>query len=126
MLITIAKQLLSLDATCFSISLSDRRNRRFYTYRQLCQYLHKLARRCASAKGTPSGDKWPEVLDLELKRVTALIVSDSMTRIKLSEKLDIACNTKAEREVKGKHGEGSPLDALTSKNKEDFGRSARS
>ena len=74
-------------------------DRGFYTYRQLCRYLLKLARRCA---GIPSEDKWPAVLDLDLKRVTALSVSNFITRIKLGAKLDSACKTKAEREVKDK------------------------
>ena len=118
--------MLCLDATCFSISLSGRRDRGFYTYRQFCHYLLTLTRRCASPNGIPSEDKWSEVLELDLKRVAALSVSEFITRVKLGAKLDIACKAKAERNVKDNQTEGLPLDALISKNKEDFGRAARS
>ena len=106
--------------------MSGRRDRGFYTFRQLCQYLLTLARRCASPKGIPPEDQWSEILELDLKRVAALSVSEFITRIKLGTKLDSACKAKAERDVKDKQTEGLPLDALSGKHKEEFGRAARS
>ena len=106
--------------------MSGRRDRGFDAFRQLCQYLLKLARRCASPKGIPSEDQWSEILELDLRRVAALSVSEFITRIKLGTKLDNACKSKAERDVKDMQTEGLPLDALASKHKEEFGRAARS
>ena len=106
--------------------MSGRRDRGFHTFRQLCQYLLTLARRCASPKGIPPEDQWSEILELDLKRVAALSVSEFITRIKLGTKLDSACKAKAGRDVKDKQTEGLPLDALSGKHKEEFGRAARS
>ena len=106
--------------------MSGRRDRGFYTFRQLCQYLLTLARRCASPKCIPSEDQWSEILELDLKRVAALSVSEFITRIKLGTKLDSACKAKAERDVKDKQTDGFPSDALSGKHKEEFGRAARS
>ena len=71
-------------------------------------------------------DQWSEILELVLRRVAALSVSEFITRVKLGTRLDNACKAKAERDVKDKQAESLPLDALASKHKEEYGRAARS
>ena len=118
--------LVCLDATSFSLSLSGRRDRSFYSYRQLCQFLYQLARRCSSPRDLPSEKDWPDIFDLDLSTTTALSVLNFLTRAKFDSKLDAAREIKAERDQTEKCNAGLFLDTLVNRNKEEFGRGARS
>ena len=104
-----------LDANPFSLSLSGRRDRGFYTYRQVCQFLFKLAQRCSAPKDLPVDQDWPDILNLNLNDTTALTITEFLSRF-----------TKAERQTQETSNASLTLKALTNRNKEDFGRSARS
>ena len=115
-----------LDANAFSLSLSGRRDRSFYTYRQLCQFLYKLARRCSTPQDLPPEEIWPEILNLDLSTTTALSVTNFLSRAKFGSKLDAACKIKAGRDRLDNSNAELSVDTLSSRNKEEFGRAARS
>ena len=115
-----------LDASSFTISLSGRKDRNFYLYPQLCQYLFRLARRCSNPSDIPEDKDWPAILNLDIKAVTALTVSDFISRIKFGSRLRVACRAMAKKDIREKKDQGLPIDALANKNIDDFGRSARS
>ena len=74
----------------------------------------------------PDDQDWPAILNLDIKAVRALTVSEFISRIKLGSRLRIACRAMAERDIREKKDQGLPIDALANKNREVFGRSARS
>ena len=115
-----------LDANSFTISLSGRKDRNCYLYRQLCQYLFRLARRCSNPSDLPDDQNWPAILNLDIKTVTALTVSEFISRIKLGPRLRISCRAMAEKDIRDKLDQGLPIGALANKNRDDFGRSTRS
>ena len=65
-------------------------------------------------------------MHLDIKKVTALTVTEFISRIKLGFRLRVPCRAMAERDLRDKQNQGLPMDALANKNKDDFGRSARS
>ena len=79
-----------------------------------------------SPQELPSEENWPEILSLDLRTTTALSVANFLTRAKLDTKLDAACKIKAERDKLEKSNIGLSLKTLISRNKEYFGRAARS
>ena len=111
-----------LDASRFTISLRGRKDRNFYLYRQLCQYLFKLARRCSNPSELPDDQDCAAILNLDIKAVTALTVSEFISRIKLGSRVLVACRAMAERDIREKKDQGLPIDALANKNRDDFGR----
>ena len=118
--------LVCLNANSFSLSLSQRRDRSFYTYRQLCNFLYKLARRCSSPRDLPSEKDWHDIPNLDLSTTTALSVPNFLTRAKFDSKLDAACKIKAERDQTEKCNAGLSMATLVNRNKVEFGRAARS
>ena len=122
-----------LDANASSLSLSGRRDRSFYIYRQLCEFFYKLSRRCSTPQDLPPEENWPEILNLDLSTTTALSVTNFLSRAtnflaraKFGSKLDAACKIRAGLDRLDKSNAGLSIDTPTSKNKEEFGRAARS
>ena len=74
----------------------------------------------------PPEENWPEILDLDLGTTTALSVKNFLSRAKFGSKLDAACKIKAGYDKLEKCNAGLSIDALSDKNKEEFGRAARS
>ena len=112
--------------TSFTLNLKQRRDRGFHVYRELCQYLFKLGRRCIRAANLPAESDHQAILNLSIPDGKALSVSDFLIQSKLGAKLDIACKSKAEAEKREKKNEGLTLREISSKYKEEFGRTARS
>ena len=63
---------------------------------------------------------------IDSKKAIALPVEDFLSRLKLGSRLTHACKVKAERERNDKTNEGLSLEAITNKNKDEFGRLAKS
>ena len=74
----------------------------------------------------PPEENWPEIINLDLSTTTALSVSNFLSRDKFGSKLDAACKIKTGHDKLEKCNSGLSIDALSSKNKEEFGRAARS
>ena len=106
--------------------MSGRRDRSFYTYRQTCQFLFKLARRCSSPSVFPSDENWPKILDLDLKTTSALSVPAFLDCMKFNSKPDVACKVRAERDKQDKKNATLTVKSLTKMNKHEFGKTARS
>ena len=115
-----------LDTTNFSLSLSGRRDRAFYSFRQLCMYLHKLAKRVVMPSTLPQEDDLAKILDLDIVTAPALSVTVFLNRTKFGAKLDRACKLKAEVEQHEMKGEKPPVSELKEKVKEEIGRLAKS
>ena len=86
------------DTTNFSLSLRGRRNRAFYSFRQLCLYLRKLAKRVVMTSALPGEDELAGILDLGVAIATALSVTVFLNRLKVGTTLDHASKLKAEQE----------------------------
>ena len=114
-----------LDTTNFSLSLSGRRDRAFCSFRQLCMYLRKLAKRVVMPSELPQEDNLAKILDLDISKAPALSVTVFLNRTKFGTKLDRACKLKAEVEQPEMKGEKQPISELKEKAKEEFGRLAR-
>ena len=82
-----------------------------------------MARRCTNPQDLPDDQNWQAILNLDIKKATALTVTEFISRIKLGSRLRVACRAIAERDMRDKQNQGLPIDALA---KDDFGRSARS
>ena len=116
----------SLDTTKFSLSLSGRRDRAFYSFRQFCLHLRKLAKRVVKPSELPEEDDLAKILDLDVTTAPALSVTVFLNRTKFGAKLDRACKLKAEVEQHEMKGEKQPLSEVKEKAKEELGRPARS
>ena len=116
------------DTNSFSLSLDGRRNRAFYSFRQLCQFLLKVGRRCIDSADLPSENNFKDILDLDLARSTALSVPEFLGRIQLGKKLEQACKIKAEKEFHELKQKNKKLTmkSLVAKTKDNFGRLSRS
>ena len=66
------------------------------------------------------------ILSLSIPDVKALSISDFLSRSKLETRLEASCKVQAEAEIGERKNEGLKLDEISSKIKEEFGRSARS
>ena len=86
----------------------------------------KLARRSVSSKCLPREGQLQQIHSLESKKAIALPIEDFLSRLKLGAKFNHACKVRAEREQKGKKNAGLSLEVITNKNKEEYGRLARS
>ena len=114
------------DTTNFSLILSGRRGRAFYSYQQLCLYLRKLAKRVVMPAALPGEDDLASILDLDATTAPALSVSVFFNRTKVGAKLDHACKPKAEVEHHELKGQKPTIDELKGNVKNEFGRLARS
>ena len=114
------------DTANFSLSLSGRRDRAFYSFRQLCLYLRKLAKRVVLPTALPAEEDIASILDLDTTTAPALKVTVFLNRTKFGVKLDQACKLKAEIDQHEQKGEKTSIDELKEKAKEEFGRLARS
>ena len=112
--------------TSFTLNLKQRRDCGFHVYRELCQYIFKLGRRCIRADNLPAESDHQAILNLSIPDAKALSLNGFITRSKLDAKLNIACNSNAETEEGEKKNEGLTLREISSKYKEGFGRTARS
>ena len=113
---------LRLDTTSFSLSLGGRSDRGFHSFRQLCLYLRKLAKRVV----IPNARFPAKILDLDINVAPALSVTMFLNRIKFGGKLDHACKLKVEVEMHEKQGEKLTLVQLTNKALDKNVRLARS
>ena len=109
-----------LDTTNFSLSLSGRRDRAFYSFRQLCMYLRKLAKRVVMPSELPQEDDLAKILDLDISKAPALSVTVFLNRTKFGAKLDRACKLKAEVEQHEMNGEKQPISQLKEKEKKNL------
>ena len=114
-----------LDTTSFVPHLVERRNHGFHIYRQLCQFLLKLGRRCMRPKSLPQEKDLFGILSISVSDTRALTVTDFIVRSKLEQRLNVACKIKAERELSDKKGSRANLPKLVKEAKEDFGRLGR-
>ena len=105
--------------------LVGRRDHGFHIYRQLCQFLLKLGRRCMRPKGLPQENDLSEILSISVSDTRALSITDFIVRSKLEQRLSVACKIKAERELSDKKGGRANLPKLIQEAKEDFGRLGR-
>ena len=114
-----------LDTTSFIPHLVERRDHGFHIYRQLCQYLFKLGRRCIKAKSLPQETDLSGILGVSVSDARALSVPDFITRSKLDQRLNTACKIKAEKELSDKKASRANLPKLVEQSKEEFGRLGR-
>ena len=115
-----------LDTTSFVPHLVERRDHGFHIYRQLCQYLFKLGRRCIKAKSLPQETDLSGILGVSVSDARALAVPDFIARSKLDQRLNTACKIKAEKELSDKKINRANLPKLVKESKEEFGRLGRS
>ena len=102
--------------------LVERRDHGFHIYRQLCQFLLKLGRRCMRPKSLPQENDLSAILSIAVSDTRALSITDFIVRSKLEQRLNVACKVKAERELSDKKGSRANLPKLVKEAKEDFGR----
>ena len=119
-------KLLCLDTTSFVPHLVDRRDHGFHIYRQLCQNLFKLGRRCIKSKSLPQETDISGILSISVSDARALAVPDFIARSKLDQRLNTACKIKAKKELSDKKGNRAYLPKLVKESKEEFGRLGRS
>ena len=115
-----------LDTTSFVPNLVERRDHGFHVYRQLCQFLFKLGRRCIKPKSLPQESDLSGILNIAVSDAKALSVTDFIARSKLDQRLNVACKIKADKELSDKKGNRSNLPKLIKEAKEEFGRLGRS
>ena len=115
-----------LDTTSFVPHLVERRDHGFHVYRQMCQYLFKLGRRCIRSRSLPQETDLCGILDVSVSQARALPVSDFIARSKLEQRLNTACKITAEKELSDKKASRATLPKLIKDNKEEFGRLGRS
>ena len=115
-----------LDTTSFVPHLVERRDHGFHVYRQLCQFLFKLGRRCIKPKSLPQEGDLSGILNIAVSDAKALSVTDFIARSKLDQRLNVACKIKADKELSDKKGNRSNLPKLIKEAKEEFGRLGRS
>ena len=113
------------DTSSFTLNLKSRRDRGFHVYKELCQFLFKLARRCIQPGSLPAEHYNPGILKCSFPEATALIVGDFITRSELGARLEVGCKQKAEKELDEDKNQGLCLEEVTANNVEECGRSAR-
>ena len=97
-----------VDVNSYLINLGGRRDRAFYLYRDLCQYL------------------MTKLLDLSVTDAKALTVTEFLARIKLGTDFDHACRVRADKEKHEKKHEGVPIEKVVTQVREEFSCLARS
>ena len=70
----------------------------FYLYRELCQYLLRLARRCVNSKSLPTEVDFTCTLDFSIAGDKALTLTEFLSRKKFGPSFDQACKVRAELE----------------------------
>ena len=123
---SICLTILCLDTTSFVPHLVERRDRGFHIYKQLCQYLFKLGRRCIKSKSLPQETDLSGILSVSVSDARALAGPDFITRSKCDQRLNTACKIRAEKELRDKKGNRANLPKLVKESKEEFGRLGRS
>ena len=73
----------------------ERRDHGFHIYRQLCQFLLKLGRRCMRPKSLPQENDLSAILGIAVSDTRALSITDFIVRSKLEQRLNVACKVKA-------------------------------
>ena len=115
-----------LDTTSFVPHLVELRDHGFHIYRQLCQYLFKLGRRCIKSKSLPLETDLTGILNVSVSDAKDLPVTDFIVRSKLEQRLNTACKIKAKKELSDKKASRANLPKLVKASKEEFGRLGRS
>ena len=111
----------SLDTPNFSLSLSRRRDRAFYSFRQLCLFLRNLAKRVVLPAALPEEEDIASILDLNVTTAPALSVTLNVNRTEFGSKLDHACKLKAEVEQHELKGDKPTIEELKEKAKVSLG-----
>ena len=94
-------------------------------YKELCQYLFKLGRRCVRSSGLPAENDFQALLKLSFPDAKALSVEDFISRSKLDARLKVGSKLKAEKEMNEEKNKGLSLAEVTASIQEEFGRLAR-
>ena len=68
-------------------------------YKELCQVLFKLGRRCVRTSGLPAENDFQALLKLSFPDAKALSVEDFISRSKLEARLKVGSKLKAEKEM---------------------------
>ena len=113
------------DVHSFTLNLKSRRDRGFHIYKELCQFLFKLARRCVHPSSLPDDNDFEEMLKFSIPDAKALVVDDFIARSKLGARLDVGCKHRAEKEQGEEKNKDLSLEEVTANIREEFGRSAR-
>ena len=114
-----------LDTASFSLNLKTRRDRGFHVYKELCQFLFKLGRRCVKPSSLPAENDFQAVLQLSFPDAKALSVEDFISRSKLGARLAAGSKSKAEKEMSEEKNRGLALTDVAASIQEEFGRLAR-
>ena len=114
-----------LDTASFSLNLKTRRDRGFHVYKELCQFLFKLGRRCVKPSSLPAENDFQAVLQLSFPDAKALSVEDFISRSKLGARLAAGSKSKAEKEMSEEKNRGLALTDVAASIREEFGRLAR-
>ena len=96
--------LFCLDVLSFERSLANSVDNNFFTFGQLCRFIHRLAARCAQPSTFPVCTDWFGLLDFDVDKMVMLSSSDFLKRLKLRTDLTAACRIKAERDLAQKAG----------------------
>ena len=102
-----------------------RRDRGFHVHKELCQYLHKLARRGIRPTCLPTEADYHDILRISIPDAKALSVGNFISRLKLGPRLDNCCKRKSEKERKEAKNIHLSLEEINANNREEFGRQAR-
>ena len=104
--------------------MGRRRDSGFFTFGQICRFIHRLASRCAHPTSFPVLSDWFGLLAFDANKLVLLPVNDFLKRLKLRTNLETACSTKAERDCVQKSGSPEVISA-TERIKGEFAFNAR-
>ena len=113
------------DVLSFGRGLSNSADYNFFTFGQLCKFIHRLVSRCASASSFPVVTDWFGLLSFDLGKLSLLPPVDFLKRLKLKTDLVAACRIKAEHDLSQKSGTAA-VTIHIEKLKGEFAVSARS
>ena len=108
-----------VDVTCFSRSLSGKKDANFFTCSQVCRFVRRLSLRCFVGSSVPKDDNWDELLSLDLLSNPQLSSASFLQRLGFEDKVSLAAKHKAEADVCDKKSRDA-VDKLAAKLKEDF------
>ena len=106
--------------TCFDRSLKNKRDSGFFIFGQVSRFIHKLCVRCLIDRCVPNFDDWNGLLSLHIEGLEALLPTDFLNRLNLSDKMDLALEKKAATELSDKSMDRSRVDSLVKGLKAEF------
>ena len=105
--------------------MKSRRDRGFHVFKELCQFLFKLARRWIRSGSLPADNDNQGILQFSFLDARALVVDEFITRSKLATRLDVGCKQKAERERNDGENKYLSPEEIAANNRDEFGRSSQ-